>query len=100
VIAGLITIAFVGMLQSLGVLAGTVPDTTWRSDAATDDERGHATGRGPANRAVIVAGVAGIDPRDRPTGDVVVETVACRATVPFQCPESRAPPALLAQRSR
>jgi len=100
VIAGLITIAFVGMLQSLGVLAGTVPDATWRSDAATDDERGHATGGGPANRAVIVAGVAGIDPPDRPTGDVVVETVACRATVRFQCPESRPPPALLAQRSR
>jgi hypothetical protein len=100
VIAGLITIAFVGMLQSLGVLAGPVPDTTWRSDATTDDERGHATGRGPANLDVIAAGVAGVDARDQPTGDVIVETVACHATARFQCPEPRAPPTLLTQRSR
>lgn len=99
VIAGLITIAFVGMLQSLGAFAGTVPDATWRSDATTDDERGHAAGRGPANPDVIVARVAAIDPRDQPIGDVVVETVACRATIRFRCPEPRAPPALLTQRS-
>lgn len=98
-IAGLITIAFVGMLQSLGVFAGTVPDATWRSDATTGDERGHATGYGPANPEVIVAGVAGIDPRDQPSRDVVVETVARLARVRFQCPEPRAPPALFTQRS-
>src|SRR4029077_18597539 len=54
VLAGLITLAFVGMLQSLGALAETVPvDPTWGGDACSDTERGHAAGRGPSSHDAI-----------------------------------------------
>ncbi len=98
VIAGLITVAVVGMLQSLGAFVGTVPDATWRSDASIDDEGGHAAGRGPSNPDVIVPATVGAATHARPTADLVVKTVARRGSVRFRWREPRAPPALLTQR--
>jgi hypothetical protein len=95
-LAGLITLALVGMLQSLGALADTAPvDPTWRSDAAGEDERGHAAGRGPASPGAI--GPAGIRAprRGEPTLDIPFEPAALDSSVRLRSRPSRAPPAPL-----
>jgi hypothetical protein len=98
VIAGLITLAFVGMLQSLGALADTVSvDPTWRSDASSDDERGHPAGRGPSSPDAIGLAAASIQGRAQPTLDPIADTAALLSSVRLPSPESRAPPALLSQ---
>src|SRR5262249_23597252 len=99
VIAGLITIAVVGMLQTLGAFAATVPDATWRSDASREDGRALAAGRGPSNPDVLVPAMVGIAHHVSPTVDLVVQTVAYGARVRCDRPEPRAPPALLTPRS-
>jgi hypothetical protein len=101
VIVGLITLAFVGVLQSLGALAAdTVPvEPQWRSDAAGEDERGRAApGEAPGPDA---AGVAAVDLpyRAEPSLDAVARTTAPASSVRFRSPDSRAPPALLAPTS-
>ena len=98
VLAGLITLAFVGMLQSLGALAETVPvDPTWRSDASSDDERGHAAGRGPSSHDAIGPVAVSIPRRAQPTLDLIADTAALLSSVRLPSQESRAPPALLSQ---
>lgn len=95
-IAGLITLALVGMLQSLGVLADTVSvDPTWRSDTADEDERGHAAGQGPASPEAI--GPTGIlaPRRDDPARDIPVEPVTLDSSAQLRPRQPRAPPAPL-----
>ena len=98
VLVGLITLAFVGMLQSLGALADTVPvDPTWRSDASSDDERGHAAGRGPSSPDAIGPAAVSIQGRAQPTLDLIADTAAFLSSVRLSSQKSRAPPALLSQ---
>lgn len=98
VLVGLITLAFVGMLQSLGALADTVPvDPTWRSDASSDDERGHAAGRGPSSPDAIGPAAVSIQGRAQPTLDLIADTAALLSSVRLSSQKSRAPPALLSQ---
>lgn len=97
--AGLITLALVGMLQALGALADTLPvDPAWLSDAAGEDECGHAALRASSPDAV---GAAAIDLpyRAEPTLDAIDCTTAPAARVRLRSHESRAPPALLAHAS-
>ncbi len=98
VLAGLITLALVGMLQSLGALADIVPvDPTWRSDASSDDERGHVAGRGPSSHDAIGPAAIRIPRRAQPTLDLIADAAAHHSSVRLPSQESRAPPALLAQ---
>lgn len=97
-LAGLITLAFVGMLQSLGALADTVPvDPTWRSDASTDDECGHAAGREPSSPDATGPAAVSIQGRAQPTLDLIADTATLLSSVRLPSQESRAPPALLSQ---
>jgi len=96
VIAGLITLALVGMVQSLGALVEPLPvEVTWRSDAAGEDERGQTTGRGPASRAAIGAAAPSPPRRGEPTLSALDDTTAPAFSVLLRSQESRAPPALL-----
>jgi len=96
VIAGLITLALVGMLQSLGALVEPLPiESTWCSDAAGEDERGQTTGRGPACPSAIGPGASSTPRRGEPTLDVLDDTTAPAFSVLLLSQESRAPPALL-----
>jgi hypothetical protein len=97
VLAGLITLAFVGMLQSLGALADTPVDPTWRSDASSDDERGHAAGRGPSSQHAIGPVAVSIPCRAQPTLDLIADTAGLLSSLRLPSQESRAPPALLSQ---
>lgn len=95
-VAGLITLALVGMLQSLGALADTVPvDPTWRSDTTDEDERGHAAGRSPSSPGAIGPAAIRSPHRVEPTLDVLDDTTAPAFSAQLLSPESRAPPALL-----
>jgi hypothetical protein len=97
VIAGLITLALVGMLQSLGALADTVPvDPTWRSDASGEHEYGHAAGRGPSSPDAIGPAALAAPRRAQPITDFIADTAALHASPRLPSRESRAPPALLA----
>jgi len=97
VLAGLITLALVGMLQSLGALADIVPvDPTWRSDASSEDERGHAAGRGPSSPEGIGPVAVSLPRRAQPTLDPIADTATPHSSVRLPSQESRAPPALLA----
>jgi hypothetical protein len=96
VIAGLITFALVGMLQSLGALTDTVPvDPAWRSDASGEDERGHATGRGAPSPAAIGPAALSAPHRGQPGLELIRRAAAAVSTFSFRSPESRGPPALL-----
>jgi len=100
VIAGLITLAIVGMLQSLGALADNVPvDPTWQSDAAGEDERGHAAGRGASSPDAVGAAAMGLPHRGEPTLAVVACTTAPASRIRPGSQASRAPPALLTHAS-
>jgi len=97
VIAGLITLALVGMLQSLGALVEPLPiDATWCSDATGEDERPRATGRGPSCPDAIGSAAPNIPRRSEPTLDVVADAPAAPDNARHLSSESRAPPALLA----
>jgi len=96
VVAGLITLALVGMVQSLGALVEPLPiDVTWGSDAAGEDERGQTTGRGPASPAAIGPAALSTPRRGEPTLDALDDTTAPAFSVLLRSQESRAPPALL-----
>ncbi len=94
-IAGLITLALVGVLQSLGALADTVPaEPEWRSGAAGEDERGHAA-RGASGPDAV--GVAAVDLpyRAEPSLGAVGFAPAPASSFRLRSADSRAPPALL-----
>jgi hypothetical protein len=96
VVVGLITLALVGMVQSLGVLVEPLPiDVAWRSDAAGEDERGQTPGRGPASPAALGAAAPSTPRRGEPTLDALDDTTAPAFSVLLQSQEPRAPPALL-----
>jgi len=100
VIAGLITLALVGILQSLGALADVVPvDPVWRSDAAGEDERGRAAGRDVSSPDAGGAGAVELPHRGEPTLAAVEHRTAAASSVRLRSPESRAPPALLSHAS-
>ncbi len=100
-IVGLITLAFVGVLQSLGALAvDTVRvEPEWRTDAAGEDERGHAAPRTTPGPDAL--GVVAIDLpyRAEPSLHAVARTTAPASSVRLGSPDSRAPPALLVSAS-
>jgi hypothetical protein len=97
VIAGLITLALFGMLQSLGALVEPLPkDATWCSDATGEDERPRAAGRGPSCPDAIGSAAPSIPRRSEPTLDVVADAPAAPDNARHLSSESRAPPALLA----
>jgi hypothetical protein len=96
VVAGLITLAVVGMLQSLGALVEPLPiDASWCGDAAGEDERGESSGRGPCSPVAIGPAAPSIPRRGEPTRDVLDDPKAQASSVRLLSHESRAPPALL-----
>ena len=96
VVVGLITLAVVGMLQSLGALVEPLPiDASWCSDAAGEDERGQTSGRGPSSPVAIGPVAPSIPHRGESTRDVFDDATAPAASVRLLSRESRAPPALL-----
>ena len=97
-IAGLITLALVGVLQSLGALvADTVPvEPTWRSDtAAGDDELGQASGRGVSRPDAAGCALIDLSHRGDSSRNAVGVPAAPAAQARSRSHESRAPPALL-----
>jgi hypothetical protein len=99
VIAGFIALSLVGLLQSLGPLADTVPiDPTWRS--AAEDERGHAAGSGSVSLEALRPAAIRAPYRGEPTFDVLVDPAAYESSVRLRSRASRAPPALLSRASR
>jgi hypothetical protein len=99
VIAGLITLTLVGVLQSLGALADTIPvEPEWRSDAAGEDERGPA-GRGAPGPDAVGAAAIDLPYRAELSEDAVTRTAAPASSVRLRSPDPRAPPALLARTS-
>jgi len=97
VIAGLITLALVGVLQSLGALvADTVPvEPTWRSDTAGEDERGQTAGRGVSSPDGVGSAFIHLPRRDDASRNAVGEPAATAAHARSRSHEPRAPPALL-----
>lgn len=99
-LAGLITLALVGVLQSLGALADSVSvDPVWRGEAAGEDERGHAGARDAASPDA--AGVTAVDlPHcGDPARGAAEYTSAPAWHLRPRSPEPRAPPALSAHAS-
>jgi len=100
VIVGLVTLAVVGMLQSLGALVEPLPiDASWCSDATGEDERGQTSGRGPSSPVAIGPAAPTIPHRGEPTRGVLHDTTGPAAGVRLLSRESRAPPALLVHSS-
>jgi hypothetical protein len=98
VIAGLITLALIGMVQSLGVLADTGPfEPTWRSEAADEDER--AGGRSSPSPEASGPTAIRLPGRGEPIFDLVDQSTPTASSVRLPSRESRAPPALLARAS-
>jgi len=94
VVVGLVTLALVGMLQTL-VLADPAPvDPTWKSEAAGEDERGHAASHvstnpdaaGPVASHLIGYG----EPAREALGDPALSAAGLRRAAS----QSRAPPLL------
>lgn len=100
VLAGLITLALVGMLQSLGALADTVSvDPVWRGEAAGEDERGDAGGRGASSPDAAGATAIDLPHRGEPMRGAAVSSVAPASRLRLRSPEPRAPPVLSAHAS-
>jgi len=97
VIAGLITLALVGVLQSLGALVSdTVPvEPTWRSDTAGEDERGQSSGHGVSGPDAAGGALIDLSHRGDPSRNAVGAPAAPAAHARSRSHESRAPPALL-----
>jgi len=96
VVVGLITLAVVGMLQSLGALVEPLPlDASWYGDAAGEDERGESRGWGPFSPVAIGPAAPSIPRRGEPTRDVLDDPTAPVCSVRLLSHESRAPPAPL-----
>jgi hypothetical protein len=97
VVAGLITLALVGVLQSLGALVEPLPiDATWCSDQTGEDERGRVAGGRPACPDAIACAAPTIPRRGAPTLDAVDDWTAFPYNARLLSRASRAPPALLA----
>jgi len=95
VIAGLITLALVGVLQTLNALADRVPvEPEWRSDAAGEDERGPA-GRGASGPDAVGASAVDLPYRAEPSLGAVASVPAPASSLRRRSADSRAPPALL-----
>ncbi len=96
VVAGLITLALVGMLQSLGALVEPLPiDEAWCSDQTGDDERGRTAGRGTTYPPAIVPAAPPAPPHLDPARDVVTECFTPPDNLRLLSRESRGPPPLL-----
>jgi len=96
VVAGLITLALVGMLQSLGALIEPLPiDEAWCSDQTGDDERGRTAGRGTACPPAIVPAAPPAPPHRGPARGVVARCFTLPDNARLLSRESRGPPSLL-----
>lgn len=96
-IAGLITLALVGVLQSLAALVtDTVPvEPTWRSDTAGEDECGQASGHDVSGPDAAGGALIDLAHRGDPSRNGVGAPAAPAAHARSRSHEPRAPPALL-----
>ena len=99
-VVGLVTLAIVGMLQTL-VLADPAPvDPTWKSDVAGEDERGHAAGRASSNHDAAGPVASDIVGRSEPARETLGDPSVSAAGLRLPASPSRAPPLLFSLASR
>jgi hypothetical protein len=100
VLAGLITLALVGIVQSLGARGDIIPvDPVWRGEAPVEDERGHAGGLDVSSPDAAGATAIELPDRGEPTQGVAEDATAPASRLRLRSPEPRAPPALSAHAS-
>jgi hypothetical protein len=100
VVVGLVTLALVGMLQTL-VLADPAPvDPTWKSEASGEDERGHAAGHASTNPDAAGPPADFIIGYGEPARESLADPAASAAGLRRAASPSRAPPFLLSLASR
>jgi hypothetical protein len=94
---GLVALAFVGILQSVGALVEPLPIETGWCDGADDAKRGQTTGQIPSTPVAVGPARPRVPDRNDSALDVVDLTTQLISGVRLGPPESRAPPALLSR---
>lgn len=95
VVIGLVALAFVGILQSVGALVEPLPIETGWSDAADEATRGQTIGHVPSTPVAVVPARPRVPDRNDSALDILDLATSLIAGVRLGPPESRAPPALL-----
>jgi hypothetical protein len=95
VVIGLVTLAFVGILQSVGALVEPLPIETGWCDAADEAKRGQTTGHVPSTPVAVVPARPCVPDRNDSALDILDLASSPIASVRLGPPDSRAPPALL-----
>jgi hypothetical protein len=95
IVIGLVTLAFVGILQSVGALVEPLPIGTGWCDAADEAKRGQTTGHVPSTPVAVVPARPYVPDRNDSALDTVDLASSFLASVRLGPAESRAPPALL-----
>jgi len=95
VVIGLVTLALVGILQSVGALVEPLPIETGWCDGADEAKRGQTTGHAPSTSVAVVPTRPSVPDRNDSALDVLDPATSLISGVRLGPPESRAPPALL-----
>jgi hypothetical protein len=100
VVIGLVTLALLGILQSVSALVEPLPiETGWCNEAADEAKRGQTARQVPSTPAAVIPARPCVPDRDDSALDVVGLTTPLLSGVRLGPPESRAPPALLTRSS-
>ncbi|HEY7541112.1 MAG TPA: hypothetical protein VIF11_13275 [Methylomirabilota bacterium] len=99
-VVGLVTLAIVGMLQTLVRVDPASVDPTWKSDVAGEDERGHVAGRAPSTPDAAGPIASNIMGRGGPARETLGDRSVSAAGLRPPSSQSRAPPILLSLASR
>jgi hypothetical protein len=95
VVIGLVTLAFVGILQSVGALVEPLPVETGWCDAADEAKRGQTTGHRPSTPVAVVPARPSVPDRNDSALDILDLATSLIASVRLGPSESRAPPTIL-----
>ena len=97
IVIGLVTLALVGVLQSVGALVEPLPIETGWCDGADEAKRGQTTGRILSTLVAVVPARPYVPDRNDSALGVLDLTTQLISGVRLGPPESRAPPALLSR---
>src|SRR5262245_62095751 len=97
IVIGLVTLALVGVVQSVGALVEPLPIETGWCDGADEAKRGQTTGQIPSTPVAIVPARPCVPHRNDSELDGLDLTTRLISGIRLGPPESRAPPALLSR---
>ena len=97
IVIGLVTLALLGVLQSVGALVEPLPIEPGWCDSADEAKRGQTTGQVPSIPAAVVPARPCVPDRNYSSLDILDVATRLISVVRLGPPESRAPPALLSR---